>query len=614
MTAYVHRVHETEPAGFEVKDIISVVDSEPIFDDRLMKLARYTASNYLSSIGEALSIALPSGFKPSKRYKIPFVRNATEQEVTLNADQKQIFDNIIGAYETGILNHLIFGITGSGKTEIYIEIAKKLIARGLSVIYLVPEISLSSMIFDRLYAVFGDDLIIYHSHLTPNQRLYNWIRFYKGEAHIAVGTRSAVFLQCPKLGMIIVDEEHDGSYKEHSTPRYNARRIALYRSRMESALVVMGSATPAVESLYACERDVMKLHTLKNRYGNARLPEIDIVRIGSTKPKHIISPILKIQTKRAIEEGHQAIYLLNRRGFAPLVICSQCGWTLECPHCSIGMNYHKDRHMLCHYCGHQQAVPAVCAKCGSEQLDKVGSGTQRIEEIIEKEFPDYAIFRLDQDSSRKKNTVPELITRMSRGEVDILVGTQLVAKGLDFHNITMVGVILADIGMNMPDFRSGERIFSLLMQVAGRSGRGDAPGKVIVQTLDDQNPLFRFIKNHDYFGFYRSELDARRMLQYPPFTRLARLLVRGKSEDKVIASINSLKKSIEEQALSRNADIRILGPASAPFAKIGGNYRHHIILKSSNVGVLQEVIAASRSVVTSREVYLEIDVDPYELM
>ncbi len=614
VTAYVIRVHNSKPKDFEVKDITELIDPEPVFDDRLMELARYTASNYLSSAGEALAMALPSGLKPSMRYKIPFEKSEDRNESQLNNEQQQVCNDIMASPADAILTHLIFGITGSGKTEIYIELARKLIARDLSVIYLVPEISLSSMIFERLYSVFGDDLIIYHSHLTPNQRLHNWIRFYRGEARIAVGTRSAVFLQCPKLGMIVIDEEHDGSYKEHSTPRYNARRIAMHRSRAEGALVVMGSATPAVESLYACERGVMKLHTLKSRYGNALLPGIDIIKINSTKPGHIISPVLKLHTKRAIDAGRQVIYLLNRRGFAPIVICGNCGWTVECPQCNIGMNYHRDRHMLCHYCGHQQAVPDACPRCGSEQIDMVGSGTQRVEEVIEKEFPEYVIFRLDQDSSRKKDTVPDLIGRMNRGEVNILVGTQLVAKGFDFHNITLVGVLLADIGMNMPDFRSAERIFSLLMQVAGRSGRGDAPGRVIIQTLDDQNPLFRYLQKHDYYGFYRSELEVRRMLQYPPFSRMARLLVRGAGEERVIASINSLKRALDEQAAALGGDIRILGPSSAPFGKIGGNYRHHILVKSASVTSLQQVIAASRSAVTGRDVYLEIDIDPYELM
>lgn len=278
------------------------------------------------------------------------------------------------------------------------------------------------------------------------------------------------------------------------------------------------------------------------------------------------------------------------------------------------MNYHREGGMLCHYCGYRRGVPAACEKCGAEPLDKVGSGTQRVEELIGSEFRDYRIFRLDQDSSRKKEAVPQLLDRMNGGDIDILVGTQLVAKGFDFHNITLVGVLLADIGMNLPDFRASERIFALLMQVAGRSGRGEAPGRVIIQTLDDENPLFRFIRNHDYYGFYRSELAVRKALSYPPFTRMARLLARGKDEERVVASINALKTALDAAIRERGAPVRVLGPSSAPFGKIGGNFRHHVILKSDDAALLREVVSAARSAVTGRDVYLEIDIDPYELL
>jgi primosomal protein N' (replication factor Y) (superfamily II helicase) len=610
---FVHRVHDVRPQGFELKNVLELIDDEPIYDDRLLDLAGYTASTYLSSVGEALAMALPSGTRSSARYKNPYEKTAPKA-VVLSAEQLKIYDDIMASRGKGGSSHLIFGITGSGKTEIYLEVAKQLLARELSIIYLVPEISLSSMIFERLYGTFGDDLIVYHSHLTPNQRLHNWIRFYRGEARIAVGTRSAIFLQCPRLGMIIIDEEHDGSYKEHSAPRYNARRIALYRSRNEGALVVMGSATPSVETLYAAERGIIGLHTLVKRYGNASLPEIDVVKLNSTKPNGMLSPMLKLHTKRAISAGMQAIYLLNRRGFAPIIICNRCGWVMECPDCSISMNFHREGRMLCHYCGIQRPAPARCGGCGSPDMVKLGSGTQRIEEIIGAEFSGFRIFRLDQDSSRKKETVPDLIGKMNNGEIDILLGTQLVAKGFDFHNITLVGVLLADIGMNLPDFRSSERIFSLLVQVAGRSGRGSTPGRVIIQTLNIENPLFKFIKQLDYHGFYKSELLARKELQYPPFSRIARLLVRGKDEEKVISSINALKRALDEHNSKENGGINILGPSSAPFAKIGGNYRHHLILKSDRLDTLRNVITSCRNAVSGKDVYLEIDIDPYELL
>ncbi|OHD67512.1 MAG: primosomal protein N' [Spirochaetes bacterium RBG_16_49_21] len=610
---FVHRVHDREPEGFEVKDVQELLDPEPIFDQRLLDLAHYAAGTYLATTGEALAMALPSGLRQSKRYKIPYEKKEPSG-ITLNDEQVAVYNEIIASAGKGALSHLIFGITGSGKTEIYIETAKYLLRRGLSVIYLVPEISLSSMIFERIYSVFGDDLIIYHSRLTPNQRLYNWIRFYRGEVRVAVGTRSAVFLQCPRLGMIVIDEEHDGSYKEQSAPRYNARRIALYRSRAEGALVIMGSATPGIETLYACERGAVQLHTLTKRYGNAALPLIEIVKLNSARPSAIISSILKLHTKRAVDAGKQAIYLLNRRGFAPIVICNQCGWSVKCPQCTISMNFHRDRIMRCHYCGLQRSAPVRCGACGSEDLSKLGSGTQRIEDIISAAFKGFRIFRLDQDSSRKKDTVPDLIGKMNRGEVDILLGTQLVAKGFDFHNIILVGVLLADIGMNLPDFRSSERIFSLLLQAAGRSGRGQSPGRVIIQTLNDENPLFKFISSQDYRGFYESELKVRKMLRYPPFSRMARLLVRGKNEVRVESSIKSLRLALEEHIKTKNDAISILGPSSAPLGKIGGNYRHHIILKSEGLAPLRSAILASRDAVSGRDVYLEIDIDPVDLL
>jgi primosomal protein N' (replication factor Y) len=610
---FVHRVHDDEPEGFEVKELLGVIDPEPIFDRRLLELARYTADTYLSTAGEALAMALPSGLRPSKRFKPP-CEKGEPIDIALNGEQRTVYEEIIALGERGVRSHLIFGVTGSGKTEIYMEAARHLLSRDRSVIYLVPEISMSSMLFERIYRVFGDDLIIYHSQLTPNQRLSSWIRFYRGEARVAVGTRSAVFLQCPRLGMIVIDEEHDGSYKEQSSPRYNARRIALHRSREEGALVLMGSATPGIETLYACEKGALRLHTLTKRYGDAELPKIEIVKLGSTRPSAIISPLLMLHTKRAIDAGMQAIYLLNRRGFAPIMICDRCGWTEKCPRCTIGMNYHRDRIMRCHYCGFQKHAPVRCGACGSEELTKLGAGTQRMEEIIAAAFKGSRVFRLDQDSSRKKDTVPELIRRMNRGEVDILLGTQLVAKGFDFHRIVLVGVLLADIGMNLPDFRASERIFALLVQAAGRSGRGGTGGRVIIQTLNDENPLFRYIASQDYRGFYESELRVRREMGYPPFSRLARLLVRGKDEERVQSSISRLGQALAEYIRTHDLPVTILGPSSAPLGKIGGNYRHHIILKSAGLDALHGAILASREAVSGRDVHLEIDIDPVDLL
>ncbi len=612
VTAFVHNVHSKNPGFPKIKEIEKRIDDTPIFDSRLVELSKYVASNYICNVGEVMAMALPSGVKPSDRFKHPFKKQ--ERDIELNEEQQRVYEDILDSSRDPLRYHLLFGITGSGKTEVYIQLAKQMIKERRGVLYLVPEITLSSQIFERLYNVFGNDLIVYHSHLTANQRLHSWMRFYNGDAKIAVGTRSAVFLQCPDLGLIIIDEEHDMSYKEHSTPRYHARRLGLHRCREENAVLVMGSATPSTESLYATEKNILKLHNLKGRYGDAKLPEIEVVKINPKKGEDMLSPKLLLYSKRAMDDGNQIIYLLNRRGFAPVVLCEDCGSVLECPHCNISLNYHKDGSMHCHYCGYSRNIPDECPKCDSEEMVKIGSGTQKIEEVIKEAFVNPRVFRLDRDSSRKKDTVYELIKKMKQGEIDILLGTQMVAKGFDFLNVSIVGILLADIGLNFPDFRSSERIFSLLIQVAGRCGRGESPGKVIVQAVNSDHYIFDYLKNHDYLGFYRYEQSVRRMLDYPPFSRLARLLVRGKNEDKVIESINNLKTAISESIKQNNNSIKLLGPSVAPLAKIANNHRHHIILKSKDFEELKRVIRSAKSSVVGKDVYLEIDVDPYDML
>jgi primosomal protein N' (replication factor Y) (superfamily II helicase) len=615
VTAFVHKVHNERPNLKEIKEIDRLIDPSPIFDQKLIALAEYTSSNYISSIGEVMSMALPSGEKPSSRYKHPFKDKIfVNKNIELTLEQKTIYDDIINSYNNGKSFHLIYGITGSGKTELYIELAKHVMAHGRSVIYLVPEITLSSQIFERLYRVFGNELIVYHSRLTTNQRLNSWMKFYNAEVKVAVGTRSAVFLQCPNLGLIIIDEEHDWSYKEHSTPRYHARRLAYYRCKTENALMVMGSATPSIESLYTAEQGAFDLHILKSRYGAAVLPEIDIVKIYPKKDEAMISSKLLLHSKRAMQEGNQAIFLLNRRGFSPIVLCNDCNEALMCPHCNISLNLHRSGRLICHYCGYSRRLPEKCPQCNSENIIRLGAGTQKIEEMINESFKGQKILRLDQDSTKKKNTVFDIVEKMSKGEIDILLGTQMVAKGFDFHKVSLVGILLADIGLNMPDFRASEKIFSLLMQAAGRCGRGDVCGRVVVQTLNNDNHIFQFLKNHDYMGFYKYELSMRKMLQYPPFSRLARLLVRGKKEEKVIKSINNLKDALGTEISNNKKPITILGPATAPLSRISNNFRYHIILKSKDIESIRQTVKAVKNTIKNKDVYLEIDIDPYDIL
>lgn len=609
MMGYVLSVHNESPSGFEIKDITSVIDDSPLFDKRLVDLVRYVSDSYLSSIGEALSKALPSGESSKLRSRTTKKTLPLSDSSSLTEEQQKVYSDIKD--NAGDV-HLIFGITGSGKTEIYINAALDTINSGRSVIYLVPEITLSSQIFDRLQKVFGEDLVMYHSGLTQNQRLSNWKKFQSGEAKIAVGTRSSVFLQPPDLGLIIIDEEQDSSYKEQSSPRYNAKRIAYYRAMNEKATLILGSATPSIETMFSAQKGGIKLHCLNERFGGASMPEIEVVKVRGSGDE--ISPRLKLFTNRAVKSGNQAVYLLNRRGFAPFVLCEDCGAAVECPHCSIGMNYHRDKGLLCHYCGYMTDVPEICGKCGSGAIVKLGSGTQKIEDIIQAEFPGYRIFRLDQDTARKKDTASELIAKMEKREIDILLGTQMVSKGFDFHGVIIAGIIMADIGLNMPDFRSTERVFSLLLQLAGRSGRGEENGRVIIQTLNETNPIYNFLIKHDYMGFYNSELNIRRMLDYPPFSRLARIVFRGKDESEVSNASAQLSNSIEDVIMSDKMQVTKLGPAQAPFVKIGGNYRYHIILKGRRLEELQQLITKAMGTYRSKSVYVEIDIDPVDML
>lgn len=606
-TGYVVHVHD-DPPNFDVKPVIKVLDTQPIFDDRLLTLAQFISSHYVCYFGEALGTALPSGKSYNIRTK-PFTFGDSSKEVILTEEQEQIYRAIMNQPQKV---HCIYGITGSGKTEVYIALAKKMIQQGKAVLYLVPEISISSQMFERLKAVFGQTLVMYHSGMNPNQRLVSWKRFYTGQAMIAVGTRSAIFMQAPNLGLIIIDEEHDSSYKENSTPRYHARTVAWYRHRQEGAMLVLGSATPSLETLYAIQRTSIVQHQLNKRFGTAKLPELEIVTVKASNARTIFSNTLLFSIKKAIEAREQVILLLNRRGFAPVMLCQDCGTAVQCPHCSISLTHHKQK-LLCHYCHYETVVPEHCSNCGSKHLVMVGSGTQRVEEVLQKMFPAATVVRLDQDSARRKNFLPAVVNDMMNGNIDILLGTQMVAKGFDFPNVSLVGVMLADIGLLLPDFRAVERTFALLVQVAGRSGRGEVGGKVIVQTINPDNPIFHFLKNHDYMGFCQKELSIRKALNYPPYVRLARLVVRGAKED-IVATVAGQCRDILQELSPQFPDITILGPSQAPLHKIASQYRYHIVLKSNNVEKLSGILAQCKKKVNLQGTYLEIDIDPLDLL
>jgi primosomal protein N' (replication factor Y) len=611
-TGFVVRVHSEKPEKFETKEIVSVVDDEPLFDERLVDLSRGIAADYICSTGEALALAIPSAKSSGTRGTDGADESITDvEEIVLNNEQSAAFDEITRSFGSKRA-HLLYGVTGSGKTEVYITLAKWMLGEGRSSIILVPEISLSAQLFERFESHFGNDLVLYHSGITPNQRLLSWKKFFRGEARVVVGTRSAIFMQSPAPGLVVIDEEHDGSYKEHSTPRYNARRVAMLRARMERSLVVLGSATPSIESLYAAEQGTIGLSRLTTRYGGVSMPSIEIVGIEGKHDDDLLSTSLKISTKRITDAKRQAIFLLNRRGFSPIVFCRTCKKKIECPSCSISMNYHKNGQLLCHYCGYTRPMPDECPSCGSEDMTKLGSGTQRIEELIEKTFAGKRIFRLDQDSARVKGASKKMIEQMRDGEIDILVGTQMVAKGFDFKKVDLVGVVLADIGMNLPDFRAAERTFSLLSQVAGRCGRGEVAGKVIIQTLNTEHELLRMIVKQDYDEFYKRELEMRKLMSYPPFARIVRLLLRGTDERKVREAADAVAEIVRENA--KGLPAIVLGPGPAPLSKIGGNYRYHLILKAKDGESLRRIARAAYEGYGKSDPYLEIDVDPFDML
>lgn len=598
---FVASVSDVRPSGdYALKQIVSVLDTRPVFDDRLLALAGFTAESYAATIGEALDAALPSG--KSDHEPLPLSADDTTEH-TLSSEQQQIFDEITATMKPGSL-HLLYGVTGSGKTEVYLSLAERAVAEGKSALFLLPEISLSWQIYARVQRTFGSRAVLYHSGLTPTERMKNWLAFMDGTARIAVGTRSAVFMQCPSLGLIVLDEEHDHSYKEHSNPRYHAKRIAAYRAQQEGASVIYGSATPSAESYLLALRGKLGLHRLASRYGGAALPSISVVNSSG----RVLTTELKNAVYETVKAGNQCVLLLNRRGHSPNVSCEHCGRSVECDDCSVRMTFHKSGKLICHYCGVEKPVPETCPHCGGP-ITMSGAGTQKAEERIAEEFRTLRLFRLDQDSARRKKVVPEMIERMKNGEMDVLLGTQLVSKGFDFHRVVLSAVISADIGLGVPDFRAPERVFALLMQLAGRSGRRSA-GSVIIQTQEPDNPLFAFLKKHDYEGFIRRELSMREALRYPPFIYLLKILTRDPDEQKAEERSEMIAESLETQFGGEASDI--LGPAPAPIPKIGRHFRHQLIIKSSSRDLLVRMAHHVRFVL--KPAGTEVDIDPVDMV
>ena len=544
----------------------------------------------------------------------------TRQPPTPNPHQKVAIDAICDAIDKHEAKpFLLFGVTGSGKTEVFLRAAGKALANGRQVLYLVPEIALATQAIAQLRERFGAKIAILHSEQSPIERLQNWQQVRNGEASIVLGPRSALFAPLTNIGLIVVDEEHETGYKQEQSPRYHSRTVAKFLARQHNCPLVLGSATPGMESFAEAEANEeegdpskLTLLTLPNRTASAVLPKVFIEDLSQGyrggNPS-LFGPLLQQRLSQTLEEGNQVILFLNRRYYSPFLMCRDCGHQWMCPSCAVTLSFHRrDFKLKCHHCGYQETAPAICPKCESAKIKPFGVGTEKVEEIVTQEFPEARVARLDRDIAQKKGALEEVIAAFRSGETNVLVGTQLVAKGLDFPNVTLVGVIAADVSLNLPDFRASERTFQLLSQVAGRAGRGSKPGEVVIQTFNPTNPSIVFAQKHEYLEFFHFCLQERREVHYPPYQKLVNIVMSGESRNAVVGMAARILARLQTFE-----DLRILGPTDCVLERINNRWRRHILVKAPLVFDLARIGEAIDDV-EEKGVQMIVDVDPYSLM
>ena len=552
------------------------------------------------------------------------MNQAFGSSLTFTPEQEAIFKELTSAIEAGrFQTFLLHGVTGSGKTEVYIRCIQRILEKGQTAIMMVPEISLTPQTVERFRQRFGDRVAILHSGLSQTERYLEWKKIREEKVSIAVGARSAVFAPFKNLGMIVIDEEHDGSYKQDSNPRYHARDTAVMRAQALNAVVLMGSATPSLESIQNTRLGKYSYLSLENRIGERMLPIVSLVDMRRERKEFknfaMLSGTLRSAIRDRLSRKEQVFLFLNRRGTARFVFCPDCGYVLECAHCSVTLTFHgKEDRLLCHYCNFTARMPGHCVECNGAVIRFSGFGTQKLEEEVTKLFPSAQITRLDRDTTRGRDSFAAMHRNMNAGKIDILIGTQMITKGHDFPNVTLVGVAHADLSLNIPDFRSCERAFQLLTQVAGRAGRGEVPGKVIIQTNNPDHYMFEFVREHDVNAFHEKELKLRGQLNYPPFTRLIAV--------EIVSAIESMGKSVAEklgrdlaQQATRKKGVEILGPSKAALYQIQNKFRWHLILRGPNMQTLQSILADSRELnelksASGKKFKLSIDVDPFNLL
>lgn len=538
-------------------------------------------------------------------------------EKVLNEDQSNTLGKIINSDKKLFLIH---GITGSGKTEIYMSLVSYMLKQQKEAIILVPEISLTPQMVERFKGRFGKDIAVFHSRLSDGERYDEWIRVKDGKVKVAVGARSAAFLPFKRLGVIIIDEEHENSYKSESDPKYNAKEVAEMRGNIDGCKVVLGSATPSFDTYYKCKNGEIELITLKKRADGAALPDVEIVDMRTeleNNNKSMFSKNLYNSIKECLERKEQIILFLNRRGYSTFVSCRKCGYVFKCNNCDISLTYHNEGGLLtCHYCGNKQRITNTCPQCKSHYVKYFGVGTEKVEQEIKRIFPEARALRMDFDTTRKKDAYENIYNVFKEQKADILIGTQMIAKGLDFKNVTLVGIIAADLSLNLPDFRSEERTFQLITQVSGRAGRGEKKGKVILQTYSPENPSIRYASLSDYENFYNQEIALRRDMNYPPFSSILCINLSSKNEELLIKNIQNIGVILKNK-LTKSDKIDMLGPCPCGISKIKEQYRWQVIFK----GDINEKIAMEfKDVVYSSlkeihgDIKVNIDINPNSLL
>ncbi len=582
-------------------------------------------SNYIKDPRTSLNSLVEKGIlkkEEHEEYRDPYkdrVFKKTEP-LALTENQQQVIQPILQSIANNEhLVYLLHGVTGSGKTEIYLQAIEQVIARGKEAIVLVPEISLTPQMVERFKGRFGDNVAVMHSRLSLGEKYDEWRKIQRKEVQVVVGARSAIFAPFENLGIIIIDEEHETSYKQEDTPRYHARDIAIERGKIHHCPVVLGSATPSLESYARAQKGVYQLLTLETRINQAELPPVEIVDMRDELKegnRSMFSRLLLEKMKERIEKKEQIVLLLNRRGYSSFVMCRDCGLVVHCPHCEISLTYHKHGNQLkCHYCGYEEYAPSRCPECGSQHIRFFGTGTQKVEEEIGKLIPEARIIRMDVDTTRRKGAHEKLLNDFQEGKADILLGTQMIAKGLDFPNITLVGVLSADTSLHIPDFRSSEKTFQLLTQVSGRAGRHDKPGEVIIQTYTPEHYSIQLAKNHDYKTFYRYEMVMRKRGQYPPFYYLALVQVSHENLQLVVTTIEKMTAYMKAQ-LSNEAIV--LGPQVAPIARINNRFRYQMIIKYRRepnlITALKKITAHFHDLQVSKGLSISIDLNPFSMM